>query len=75
MGSGRNVTPVQISENCEQILQPVPPYPVVRGRTNANVAYKGQTARLGEANTRIVVGRDCQQVQRQQYGNPFPQPR
>jgi hypothetical protein len=74
-GSGATVTPVQVSTNCENILQPVPPYPVVRGKTDARVAYRGQTSRLGEANTRIMTGAQCQELQRQGYANPFPTPR
>jgi hypothetical protein len=74
-GGSTDASPVNISGNCEHVLQPVPPYPVVRGKTDARVAYRGQTARLGEANTRIVTGRNCQELQREQYGNPFPTPR
>jgi hypothetical protein len=57
---------VQIPRDCENLAQPVPFQKVAAGMS-AKVALARERAAHGEANTRLVATRTCQEQQREQF--------
>ena len=59
---------MQIPRDCENLAQPVPFQKVTAGMS-AKVALARERAAHGEANTRLVATRTCQEKQREQFAN------